>query len=32
MTTLGHPEDFDNPSFQALMKNGIEWAIAGETK
>jgi type 1 glutamine amidotransferase len=27
MTTLGHPEDFDSPSFQALMKNGIEWAM-----
>jgi type 1 glutamine amidotransferase len=27
MTTLGHPEDFENPSFRNLMKNGMEWAL-----
>ena len=26
-TTLGHPEDFDIPSFRSLLVNGIRWAI-----
>jgi len=25
-TPLGHPEDFENPSFQRLLVNGIRWA------
>jgi type 1 glutamine amidotransferase len=25
-TPLGHPEDFENPSFQRLLLNGIRWA------
>lgn len=25
-TPLGHPEDFDHPSFQQLLRNGIRWA------
>jgi type 1 glutamine amidotransferase len=27
MTTLGHPEDFQNESFRALMRNAMDWAI-----
>lgn len=26
-TPLGHPEDFENPSFQRLLLNGIRWAV-----
>ncbi len=26
-TTLGHPEDFDIPSFRSLLTNGIRWAL-----
>lgn len=26
-TPLGHPEDFDNASFQRLLENGIRWAL-----
>lgn len=26
-TTLGHPDDFDVPSFRSLLINGIRWAI-----
>lgn len=25
-TPLGHPDDFENPSFQRLLLNGIRWA------
>lgn len=25
-TPLGHPEDFEHPSFQRLLLNGIRWA------
>ena len=25
-TSLGHPEDFENPSFQRMLLNGIRWA------
>ena len=25
-TTLGHPDDFANPNFVALLRNGIAWA------
>lgn len=25
-TTLGHPEDFQNPSFRALLSNAMRWA------
>ncbi|XVJ58091.1 MAG: ThuA domain-containing protein [Tepidisphaera sp.] len=27
MTTLGHPEDFESPSFRALLRNGMDWAL-----
>ena len=30
MTTLGHPEDFENGSFRGLMRNAMEWAVKGE--
>lgn len=26
-TALGHPKDFENPSFKALLKNAILWAL-----
>lgn len=26
-TTLGHPEDFENPSVQALLNNAMRWAM-----
>ena len=31
-TTLGHPEDFENPSFRALMRNAMDWAIVREVR
>jgi type 1 glutamine amidotransferase len=27
-TTLGHPEDFQNPSFRTLMQHAMRWAAA----
>jgi len=32
MTTLGHPEDFENGSFRVLMRNAMEWAVKGEER
>lgn len=29
-TSLGHPEDFANPEFIALLKNAIFWAVSKE--
>lgn len=26
-TSLGHPNDFNEPSFRALIQNGLEWAL-----
>jgi type 1 glutamine amidotransferase len=26
-TSLGHPDDFQNPAFQKLLLNGICWAL-----
>jgi type 1 glutamine amidotransferase len=26
-TSLGHPSDFDHPSFVRMLKNSVEWAI-----
>lgn len=28
-TSLGMPADFENPSFVALLRNGVRWAAAG---
>jgi type 1 glutamine amidotransferase len=30
-TALGHPEDFENPSFQRMLLNGIHWAATPGT-
>ena len=30
-TTLGHPEDFDVPSFRTLLVNGIRWTLGDLT-
>lgn len=30
MTTMGHPEDFDNVSFRKLVNNSIVWALQTE--
>ncbi len=27
-TSLGHPEDFENPAFRKLLLNGLLWTIA----
>jgi type 1 glutamine amidotransferase/nicotinamidase-related amidase len=27
-TSLGHPEDFDNPNFRRLLLNAVNWALA----
>ncbi|WP_240417344.1 ThuA domain-containing protein [Paenibacillus periandrae] len=33
MTTLGHPEEFDMPEFQQLIRNAIHWLLReGESK
>jgi type 1 glutamine amidotransferase len=26
-TSLGHPDDFQNPEFRKLLANGVEWAL-----
>ncbi|MDH7502171.1 MAG: ThuA domain-containing protein [Verrucomicrobiota bacterium] len=31
-TSLGHPEDFRNPSFRRMLANGILWALGMPTK
>jgi len=28
-TSLGHPDDFQLPAFRTLLRNGIDWAAAG---
>ena len=28
-TSLGHPDDFQNPAFRRLLLNGITWALGG---
>ena len=28
-TSLGHADDFQNPAFRRLMRNGIAWALGG---
>ncbi len=32
MTTLGHPEDFQSPSFRKLLRNAMDWAMREETR
>lgn len=29
-TSLGHPDDFQNPAFRRLLLNGIAWALGGQ--
>ncbi|MBP1963105.1 ThuA domain-containing protein [Paenibacillus aceris] len=29
-TTMGHPEDFEQPAFRRLLLNGIHWAVGAE--
>jgi len=29
-TSLGHPDDFNNPEFRRLLRNGIQWALQPE--
>ncbi|TWT57943.1 Trehalose utilization [Thalassoglobus neptunius] len=29
-TSLGHVDDFQNPTFQQLLKNGIDWTLEGQ--
>jgi len=31
-TSLGHPNDFQEPAFQNLLRNGIEWALGQPLK
>jgi type 1 glutamine amidotransferase len=31
-TSLGHPDDFQNPAFRRLLLNGIVWALGGTAK
>ena len=29
-TSLGHPDDFQNPAFRRLLLNGVAWALGGQ--